>query len=145
MKLVDAKINAGKNLFGTTKANKNNSKHFMTSSLHIHGIAIDFVNFWDFENRDQYASKLEYAKEDALRRDITINCMFYNINESKLEDFTGKGLEDLRNGIIRTPLAPVETFSNTPLSILRSIRFASRFEFDLDPEMFTAIKDPRPR
>ena len=62
-----------------------------------------------------------------------------------MEDFTGQGLEDLRNGMIRTPLEPVETFSNTPLSILRSIRFATRFDFDLDPKMFEAIRDPRPR
>ena len=142
---VDAKINAGRKQFGTTKANKDTSKHFVTTSLHIHGISIDFVNFWDFDNKDSYSSKLEYAKEDALRRDITINCMFYNINEAKMEDFTGKGLEDLRNGMIRTPLEPVDTFSNTPLSILRSIRFATRFEFDLDPKMFEAIRDPRPR
>jgi hypothetical protein len=36
--------------------------------------------------------------------------MFYNINESAVEDLTGKGLEDLRAGIIRTPLLPMETF-----------------------------------
>ena len=80
VKLVDAKINAGKNLYGSTKANKDNSKHFMTTSLHIHGISIDFVNFWGFANKETYTNKYEYAKEDALRRDITINCMFYNIN-----------------------------------------------------------------
>ena len=62
-----------------------------------------------------------------------------------MEDFTNFGLEDLRNGVIRTPLKAVDTFSNTPLSILRAIRFASRFEFELDPTMFEAIRDPRPR
>ena len=49
-KLVDLKINKGKNLFGTTKANKEKSKHFETSSMNIHGISIDLVNFWNFEN-----------------------------------------------------------------------------------------------
>ena len=46
-------------------------------------------------------------KEDAARRDLTINALFYNINEDKIEDFTGKGLSDLEAGIIRTPLDPI--------------------------------------
>ena len=62
-----------------------------------------------------------------------------------MEDFTERGISDLRNGVIRTPLLPIETFCNTPLSILRSIRFASRFNFTMDPEMFEAIQDSRPR
>lgn len=66
-------------------------------------------------------------EEDALRRDLTINALFYNINEQKVEDFTGKGLEDLQNGIIRTPLDPLQTFLDDPLRVLRTIRFACRF------------------
>ena len=46
-------------------------------------------------------------EEDALRRDLTFNSLFYNINEKKVEDFTGKGIDDLREGICRTPLEPV--------------------------------------
>ena len=45
--------------------------------------------------------------EDAYRRDLTINSMFYNINEEKVEDLTEKGVMDLRNGVIRTPLEPL--------------------------------------
>jgi len=46
-------------------------------------------------------------EQDALRRDLTINSMFYNINENKVEDYTGKGLDDLKNKILRTPLEPL--------------------------------------
>jgi tRNA nucleotidyltransferase (CCA-adding enzyme) len=46
-------------------------------------------------------------EEDALRRDLTINAMFYNINEGKVEDLTGKGMDDLAEGILRTPLEPL--------------------------------------
>jgi len=46
-------------------------------------------------------------EQDALRRDLTINSMFYNINENKIEDYTGKGLDDLKNKILRTPLEPL--------------------------------------
>lgn len=40
------------------------------------------------------------AEEDALRRDFTINALFFNLNTQMIEDFTGKGIEDLEKGII---------------------------------------------
>ena len=45
--------------------------------------------------------------EDAYRRDLTINSLFYNINDEKVEDFTEMGISDLREGIVRTPLEPL--------------------------------------
>lgn len=49
-------------------------------------------------------------EQDAFRRDFTINSLFYNINEGRVEDFTGRGIDDMRQGIIRTPLPAKETF-----------------------------------
>ena len=46
-----------------------------------------------------------------------------------------KGLEDLKNGYARTPLPPDQTFIDDPLRILRAIRFISRFDLEIDPEM----------
>lgn len=45
-----------------------------------------------------------------MRRDLTINALFYNLDTRSVEDFTGRGVNDLRAGVIRTPLAPRETF-----------------------------------
>ena len=45
--------------------------------------------------------------EDAYRRDFTINSLFYNINEERVEDLTGLGIADLRAGVLRTPLEPL--------------------------------------
>jgi tRNA nucleotidyltransferase (CCA-adding enzyme) len=42
--------------------------------------------------------------EDALRRDFTINALFYNINTEEIEDFTKQGVSDIENKVIRTPL-----------------------------------------
>ena len=56
--------------------------------------------------------------QDAERRDFTINSLFYNINQRSVEDFTGKGLQDLRDGIIRTPLDPETTFLDGVTSLL---------------------------
>ena len=80
--------------------------------------------------------------DDALRRDLTFNSLFYNINEQKVEDFTGKGVQDLQQGICRTPLEPVKTFLDDPLRILRTIRFANRFEFKVEEEIIAAAKLP---
>lgn len=51
--------------------------------------------------------------------------MFYNIHTKQIEDFTGNGLNDLRDGIARTPDDPHNTFMNSPVRILRTIRFAT--------------------
>ena len=53
-----------------------------------------------------------------------------------------QGLQDLRNGIIRTPLPPRETFIDDPLRVLRCIRFASRYGFEMVPELEDAARDP---
>lgn len=53
-----------------------------------------------------------------------------------------QGLDDLRNGIIRTPLSPMETFHDDPLRVIRCIRFASRFGFDFVPELRDAALHP---
>jgi len=58
--------------------------------------------------------------------------LFYNLNENKIEDFTEKGIHDLENGICRTPLNPFQTFKDDPLRVLRTIRFATRFNFVID-------------
>lgn len=50
-------------------------------------------------------------------------------------------MHDLQSGIIRTPLPPRETFSDDPLRVLRCIRFASRFGFELTEDVREAAKD----
>lgn len=59
-----------------------------------------------------------------------------------MEDWTGKGLADLKDGIIRTPLDPYVTFKDDPLRILRSFRFAGRFNFKVVPELYEASRRP---
>ena len=49
-------------------------------------------------------------EQDAERRDLTVNALFYNLNTRAVEDCTGRGLADLKDGVLRTPLPPLETF-----------------------------------
>ncbi|KAJ0086673.1 hypothetical protein Patl1_07788 [Pistacia atlantica] len=77
--------------------------------------------------------KFGTAEEDAYRRDLTINSLFYNINTSSVEDLTGRGIEDLKSGKIVTPLPPKATFLDDPLRVLRAIRFGT---FSIFPNKF---------
>lgn len=81
-------------------------------------------------------------EDDFTRRDFTINAMGVSLNEStfgEVVDLFG-GLDDLKKGIIRTPINPDITFSDDPLRQLRAIRFAVRFGFNIDDRTMEAIK-----
>ncbi|KAI9797659.1 MAG: hypothetical protein M1825_005718, partial [Sarcosagium campestre] len=138
---------SGEDLLGglhKIEANPEKSKHLETVTTRIFGLDIDLVNLRkETYTEDSRNPQMEFgtAKEDALRRDATINALFYNLNESKLEDFTGYGLDDMRSKILRTPLDPHQTFKDDPLRILRLIRFASRLKFDIVSEAESAMSD----
>lgn len=83
--------------FGVIKPNPDQSKHLEAATINIDGDWLDFVNLRKEEyTADSRVPTIEFGtpEEDALRRDLTINALFYNINESKVEDFTQKGLQD---------------------------------------------------
>lgn len=77
-----------------------------------------------------------------MRRDLTLNSLFYNINTGQIEDLTGKGLDDLKAQVCRTPLEPLKTFMDDPLRVLRSVRFAHRFNLSIPEEIYEAARDP---
>ena len=78
------------------------------------------------------------AEEDAFRRDFTINALFYDIATFSVIDYVG-GLEDLRNGVIRSIGDPHERFVEDPVRMLRAVSFAARLDFRLDPPVLEAI------
>lgn len=53
-----------------------------------------------------------------------------------------RGIDDLSNRIVRTPLAPLETFREDPLRILRTIRFATRYDCSIEPTIIDAAREP---
>lgn len=126
----------------TIKLNPDKSKHLETATTNLFGLDVDFVNLRSEEYSDESrvpVVQFGTAEQDAYRRDATLNALFYNLQEKKVEDLTGKGLADLEEGILRTPLAPKQTFKDDPLRVLRLIRFAARFNFQLAPEAIEAI------
>jgi len=77
-------------------------------------------------------------REDALRRDFTVNGMFYDPVGDEVLDYVG-GQEDLARRVVRTIGEPDARFDEDRLRMLRAIRFASRFLWDIDPVTFEAI------
>ncbi len=80
------------------------------------------------------------AREDALRRDFTINALMYDPVSGKLEDYIG-GREDLEKGIIRTVGRARDRFLEDHLRLLRAVRFAARTGFTIEPETFSALQE----
>lgn len=136
----------GKKRFGLSKANHDRVKHLETATMKIHGQGIDFVNLrTDVYNDDSRIPEVKFGtpEEDALRRDLTINSLFYNLHSREVEDFTKRGISDLKAGIIRTPLSPYETFCDDPLRVLRVLRFGARYQFRFDEELLKVIKEKK--
>lgn len=143
-----AKIGVEYNFRGVHKTARNpeKSKHLETAIIHIFGLDVDLVNL----RKETYAQdsrnpQVEFgtAKEDAFRRDATVNALYYNLDKQQVEDFTKRGLEDMAAGIIRTPLEPYQTFVDDPLRVLRLIRFSSQFGYMIDGEAKDSMKDRR--
>jgi len=133
--------------FNIISRNAEQSKHLETATAHFLDLELDFVNL----RSEEYAESSRIpdtmgfgtAKEDAERRDLTINSLFYNLHSESVEDWTGTGIDDLRNGVIRTPLEPITTFMDDPLRVLRAVRFAARYKFKMTTEVKEAIMDER--
>lgn len=78
-------------------------------------------------------------EEDLSRRDFTINALAYNPIKNELEDFHN-GIEDLKNGVIRTVGKPINRFDEDALRLLRAIRIATLLNFSVEKETLEAIK-----
>lgn len=125
-------------------ANPEKSKHLETITTKMFGIEVDFVNLRkEVYAEDSRNPQMEFgtAEEDALRRDATVNALFYNLDTQAVEDFTKMGFSDMDKKIIRTPLEPYQTFKDDPLRVLRLIRFACRLGYEIEPASRDCMKD----
>ncbi|HWF57739.1 MAG TPA: HD domain-containing protein [Candidatus Dormibacteraeota bacterium] len=83
-------------------------------------------------------------EDDVWRRDFTVNALCQTMSGHVL-DITGQGLDDLRHGILRTPLDPERTFSEDPLRMFRAARFAAQLGFATAPGLTEAMRRMAPR
>ena len=109
--------------------NVEKSKHLETATIDLFGNKVEFVHL----RSESYADgsrvpeiRVGTAREDAERRDLTINALFFDVAAGEVEDHVG-GLADLKSMVLRTPAAPEQTFLDDPLRVLRVLRFWSRY------------------
>jgi len=84
----------------------------------------------------QYAD----ARGDVFRRDFTINAMLYDPVEDKLLDFVG-GQKDIQAGVIRTVGDPAQRLSEDYLRMIRAVRFAAGFRYEIEDATLRAIRE----
>jgi tRNA nucleotidyltransferase/poly(A) polymerase len=129
-------------------ADEGKSKSLETATIGLGdtNIPIDFVNLRKevYEPGSRVPKMtIGTAEEDAERRDLTLNSLFYNVNGGQVEDLTGKGLADLDSLTLRTPMDPKQTFADDPLRVFRVLRFFAKFKgATIADDTLKAIHDP---
>jgi len=79
-------------------------------------------------------------REDAARRDFTINGMFYDPIKNKIIDYV-EGQRDIKSGLIRAIGNPRERFKEDKLRLMRAVRFSARFNYEIEPQTYAAIRE----
>ncbi|MCH0538783.1 CCA tRNA nucleotidyltransferase [Streptomyces sp. MUM 203J] len=95
---------------------------------------------YDRTSRKPEVSYGDSIEEDLVRRDFTVNAMAVALPEKEFIDPHG-GLEDLAKRVLRTPGTPQASFSDDPLRMMRAARFAAQLDFEVDPEVVSAMKE----
>jgi len=119
-------------------------KNFGTAMIRYKDLELEFVGARKESYRaDSRKPLVEDGtfEDDIARRDFTINTLAIDLSDRGTLIDRYNGLQDLNNGILRTPLDPGQTFSDDPLRMMRGIRFAAQLDFKLELQTLNAISE----
>jgi poly(A) polymerase len=127
--------------FGTTKFNLRGVTHkgIDLSDVDIECVMTRTEKYLDGTRKPDV--EFGTLEEDVARRDFTVNSLLIDLTTNNILDLTGKGIDDIRNGLIRSAIDPDIIFADDPLRMLRAIRFAGRFNWEVDDTLKIAITD----
>lgn len=127
--------------FGTAKFNLRGIKHkgHDLSEVDIECVMPRKEEYSDGSRKPEVSNGT--LKDDVDRRDFTVNSLLKNLSTDEILDLTGMGKDDIKKGIVRTPLNPDVIFSEDPLRMLRAIRFTVKYCWDLPLFMIRSIKE----
>ncbi|UNM95335.1 polynucleotide adenylyltransferase PcnB [Ignatzschineria rhizosphaerae] len=92
-----------------------------------------------FVTRDNIYGTID---EDAMRRDFTVNALFYDVRDQTIIDYCG-GYQDLQNQTLRLIGDPTDRFMEDPVRILRAVRFQAKLGFKIDQALLPPIAEHR--
>ena len=117
-------------------------KEFGTIGARIGEETVEITTYradeYDETSRKPLVAFGKSLEADLFRRDFTVNAMALRLPDKVFVDPTN-GLQDLLDGVLKTPIDPEISFSDDPLRMLRGARFASQLGFEIEPKTFEAM------
>lgn len=123
-------------------------REFGTLGAQRDGVKVEITTYrtesYDLDSRKPQVAYGDTIQGDLSRRDFTVNAMAVRIPSLEFVDPFG-GLEDLAAGVLRTPVAATQSFSDDPLRMMRAVRFVSKLGFTIESATAQAIRDLKER